>query len=652
MIRLRSFVSLLVLGGFAAAQSPTLDYPALLARLTDVDWLWRAPLAGEQCVQWSSYDRASHKGPGDHDAWYANGDRGQHLRVEDKGGAKEFVMVDAKGPGCIARIWSANPQGTLHFDVDGARVWSVDFLALCSGKVEHVPEPLAGMRAKGGNCHLPIPFQQSLVVSCTSGETYYAFDVVQWADGTRVPSFTPALMRWCAADVRKLVERLLHEPRMLLGSRMDSGRVQLMPGIEVLGVYTRPSGAAVADAAVMRAARLVVRCGPETTVDVPAAAFFAVGTAPSPWRSAMVGVDTAWYSMWSMPMPDGGSVELVGDDGRPLDWWLSVSMRERDDLGGSLRFRASYHLVKGTPSRPFSDHLVLDAKGQGRFVGCSLLVRNPSRIWWGEGDEKFTVDGEAFPSWFGTGTEDYFGYAWCDTALFSSPFHAQVECQGPGNFGFTQLHRTHVLDSVPFQRSFRFDLERWHWVPDVAVDYATVAYWYGAPGATSGLPPVPPAKDRELPRLERPPVFTAENALEGEALAVVSCSGGVHEVQDVSFLEKQFSGDAQRWWRDGKPGDTLVLAVPVAAAGRYRVHAALVQAEDYAIVQLALGGVPLGERFDGYWPHVRTTGARELGTVELPAGTAELRVELVGHHADAVPRGMFGLDYLRLERLP
>ena len=32
--------------------------------------------------------------------------------------------------------------------------------------------------------------------------------------------------------------------------------------------------------------------------------------------------------------------------------------------------------------------------------------------WWGEGDEKIWVDGESFPSIFGTGTEDYFGGAW------------------------------------------------------------------------------------------------------------------------------------------------------------------------------------------------------------------------------------------------
>ncbi|MEJ7679414.1 MAG: DUF2961 domain-containing protein [Segetibacter sp.] len=48
--------------------------------------------------------------------------------------------------------------------------------------------------------------------------------------------------------------------------------------------------------------------------------------------------------------------------------------------------------------------------------------------WWGEGDEKFFIDGEKFPSTFGTGCEDYIGYAWSAEppfALFESPFANQ-----------------------------------------------------------------------------------------------------------------------------------------------------------------------------------------------------------------------------------
>ena len=397
----------------------------------------------------------------------------------------------------------------------------------------------------------------------------------------------------------------------------------------------------------------VVRCGDEDTVRVPLRAFVACGPDWNFVRNRFVWSTEERLEIWfPMPMPAGGVIELEGARalGELAPGLEAIEVEELED-DEPLLFRAGYHLAKGVPTRPFSDHVVLDAKGRGRFLGCSLLIRNPSRIWWGEGDEKFWVDGETFPSWFGTGTEDYFGYAWCEPTPFSAPFHAQVSCEGPQNFGFTQLLRTHVLDSVPFRRSFRFELERWHWRPDERVDYATVAYWYGAAGATSGLPAVPSAKDRELPRLPAPRVFRAANAIEGETLRVVSCSRGSHEVQDLSFFEATFSGDAHRWWRDGGPDGELKLALPISRSGRHRITVAMTKAEDFGIVQLSLNGQALGEPFDGYAEQVGTSGPIALGNVELEQGEAVLTLKLVGSNPAAKPRHMVGLDYLRLERL-
>jgi hypothetical protein len=62
-------------------------------------------------------------------------------------------------------------------------------------------------------------------------------------------------------------------------------------------------------------------------------------------------------------------------------------------------------------------------KGQGVYIGDTMTVFNqpkkgPKGTCWSEGDEKIYVDGESFPSHFGTGTEDYFGYAWGTAARF------------------------------------------------------------------------------------------------------------------------------------------------------------------------------------------------------------------------------------------
>ncbi len=67
--------------------------------------------------------------------------------------------------------------------------------------------------------------------------------------------------------------------------------------------------------------------------------------------------------------------------------------------------------------------------------------------WWGEGDEKFFVDGEMFPSWFGTGSEDYFGFSWGTPGYFSKAYHTQAlappgSLYAPGNRALNQFHIT------------------------------------------------------------------------------------------------------------------------------------------------------------------------------------------------------------------
>jgi len=622
----------------------------MLRRHATLGWLWQAPEPGERCVQFSSYDRRSDGGAKQAVNWYANHDRGNYLRVVDGEHGKEYVMVDAAGPGCLTRLWSANPEGTLHFDIDGERVWSVDFARLCTGRAG-VPAPLAAMRSRGGNVYLPVLFGKRLVVSATANDLYYLADVMSLPKDDTVQSFDPG----------QLAERDHHMSRAMSEPAFCGGFVREVPdpiraGRVIDELYLRvPHDRDRAEvAAVLRRTRLQVTCGDERLVDVPVTAFFAGGPDWKPWAGRWLGVATdgdAWCKI-PMPFPKQGRIELVTEgDRNGVELQLACQSIILGRNPDPLLFRASYHLAKAQPTRPFGDHVVLDAKGRGRFLGCSLLVRNPSRIWWGEGDEKFYVDGETFPSWFGTGTEDYFGYAWCDPTRFVAPLHAQVQCEGPNNRGFTQLHRFHVLDSVPFQTAFRFDLERWHWVKDIEIDYQTVAYWYGAPGATSGLPAVPAFADRELPRLAPVQPLVVEGALEGEGLRVVSCSGGTHEVQDLALFEGRFSRDAHRWWRDGKVGDALVLGVPVPKAGRYRVTLVMTRADDFAKVQVSLAGKQLGEPFDGYAPNVAPSEPFVAGTLDLEQGEQPLRFEIVGKHPKARQRLMVGLDYLLLEEV-
>lgn len=642
------------------AQAPQLTYQDLLQRVTQREWLFMPPPAGERGVQFSSYDRSSDKGPSDAKAWFGNGDCSQYLRVEERGGKKEFVMVDTDGPGCITRLWSANPKGKLFFDVDGQRVWEVDFAALTKGKLPGLGEPWCGEHARGCNCYLPIPFGKHLVVSASEDGFYYQVNIVHFEPGTTVPSFSAAMLQEQAVAITAAGTKVMPSATMLREASSENGarRVQVPSGslVRELMLAVAPPAEARDIAAwrqglgdVLRATLLVVRCGDEETVRVPVSDFFNGGADWRPHHGAMLGIDArTGYCRLPMPMPAGGTVELVADDATAAAARLSLTVLHGPFrfAAAPLLFRASYHQVKNDPTRPFHDHLVLDARGQGRFCGTSLLVKNPTKGWWGEGDEKFYVDGESFPSTFGTGTEDYFGYAWCCNEVFSAAFHAQPQCDGPGNYGFSAVNRVHVFDSVPFQQSFRFDLEVWHWV-DCKVDYATVAYWYGAAGASSGLPAVPAAAERTLDRLPPYAPMKVKGAIEGESLAVKSCSGGRHEVQELG--DELFSDGKQRWWMDGQVGDELTLVLPVPKAGRYRIKAQFCTAADYGIVQVHLAGQKLGAPIDLFHKGIKASGAKELGILELPAGDVALVLEVTGRNPEAVDRRMVGLDYLLLE---
>ena len=79
--------------------------------------------------------------------------------------------------------------------------------------------------------------------------------------------------------------------------------------------------------------------------------------------------------------------------------------------------------VAHIPAPPFT--LVLHCGRLRVYVADTLALLNCYPRWWGEGDAKIYVDGETFPSHFGTGSEDYYGYTYCRTDLFSCPFYAQ-----------------------------------------------------------------------------------------------------------------------------------------------------------------------------------------------------------------------------------
>ena len=134
-------------------------------------------------------------------------------------------------------------------------------------------------------------------------------------------------------------------------------------------------------------------------------------------------------------------------------------------------------------------------RGQGRFVGVSVHLMNPDNHstgnWWGEGDEKIFVDDDgSTPSFFGTGSEDYFNYSWSEPDHYWHAYFAQPRCDGPATRGFVSNNRFHILDDIPFYQHIDFFMEMIHHQVVDGFSYARISYYYARPGSYSDQMPL------------------------------------------------------------------------------------------------------------------------------------------------------------------
>ena len=668
------FVALLALalpGSRGAAAEQQLSYVDLVRRLTDLESIALLPATGDRCAQWSSYDRKSKydTGSGNYINWDANGDGNGIIRKE----GDKLVLAEMEGPGCIWRIWSATPkEGHVRIYLDGASEPAVDlpFVGYFDRKNTPFTHPaLVHVVSHGWNNYTPIPYQKSCRVVADPGwGLYYHFTYETFPKGTRVPTFRRELTSEESAALEQADQILSHcvgGARQYPRETFLKKQLDLAPGTTAAVAHLRGARAITSlrmkldaplspdDRDVLRELVLQIKWDGQKQASVwaPLGDFFGTAPGANSYRSYPLGLDEDgwWYCNWYMPFAKDAKVEVLneGRNRRRLRFEIRHAglVHPAETFG---RFHAKWHRDAFLPSEPERaiDWPILKTEGSGRFVGVMLHIWNPRGGWWGEGDEKFFVDGERFPSTFGTGSEDYFGYAWSSPDLFQHAYHNQTYNDGNSK-GHVSVNRWHIPDSVPFHQSFEGCLEKYY--PNSRPTlYAATAYWYLAPAGKDPYTAVPlnqrvgywmPVQRSKL-----------RGGMEGEDLKVVSKTAGNPQVQDlIGFGESQWSNDAHLWWTDARPGDKLELALPVEKSGSYNVVLQLTKAPDYGIVQLYLDNQKLGNAIDLYNPSVIPTGRLVLARQELAAGRHTLGVEILGANPKAITNYMFGLDYVKLE---
>lgn len=127
------------------------------------------------------------------------------------------------------------------------------------------------------------------------------------------------------------------------------------------------------------------------------------------------------------------------------------------------------------PCRAGNDYIFAEGAGEGHLVGVNLAVETNADGWWGEGDDKITIDGK--PIMQGTGTEDYFCGAWNFRAEHAGLYQGSPRMEPEKKGGKHHVYRFHALDPIPFRKNFRYAIEHGH-ANDRADAWSSVAYWY------------------------------------------------------------------------------------------------------------------------------------------------------------------------------
>lgn len=395
----------------------------------------------------------------------------------------------------------------------------------------------------------------------------------------------------------------------------------------------------------------------EPAVESPLGDFFAAGfgtRAEVNSTPVVVGGSggDAYNCYWPMPFRTSAKITVTNQSDRPLAALYYIIDYTEESVPGDAgyfcaQYRQEFPTVKGR------DYLIVDAEsnGGGHYVGTVMSVRSRSPQWFGEGDEKFHVDGEQSPSIWGTGTEDYFSNAWGMEKGCYPSFGVTVLDGWLGDLGEKgTMYRWHLADPVRFRRSLRMTIEHAGWMSADETstgkvegfverddDFATVAFWYQR-GQPKRFTTLPSARDRKLPSIDR--------IVEGrDMLARARSDGGGLSLQ----AGDPWTGAGQLFFNnEAGVGSWVEFAFDGGERRPRRLIVPVTHSNDFGVYRVTLDGKPvagLPEPVDFYSPKIEVR-EHSLGDLDLAAGLHTIRFECTGRNS-ASTGWKLGIDSVR-----
>ncbi len=524
----------------------------LIDEMTDPDRLTRLPAQNYKTVQFSSYDRRS-KSPND-SCWFSNEDGfgsepipgfAEVLVKPDSGGIGEYLICDIKGPGAIVRLWTANINGSIRLFLDDMvkpffEGSAQDFFWKTTDQLA-VKDSLYDYTAivrQFDATYFPVPFSQQCRIEWIGDITkihFYHVGIRIYDPGVPVETFKKSDAGICLQKLKE-IKAIFSEPDLITESSDNQESIKestLGPGENTV-IFSDRGCKAIKRLAVNLKATSVEQAlrsniisiwfddSSVPQVEAPLGDFFGAAPGLNPYTSLPFTVMPDGLMICRFLMPFRKNVKIMVENLSDSEVILNSQVTTGEylwDEGSSMHFRARWRIDHGLTASYFDsknynvpDIVYLMASGKGRITGAAAFLYNPSNAttswgnWWGEGDEKIFVDQDTFPSFFGTGSEDYFNYSWSSAKIFSFPYCGQPRNDGPGNRGYVSNYRWHINDDILFYDKLNFFMELGHHGVVPGFSYGRIVYYYATPGTIDDYSRISVSDLRNLPYLKWMPV--------------------------------------------------------------------------------------------------------------------------------------------------
>ncbi|MEI6971842.1 MAG: DUF2961 domain-containing protein [bacterium] len=480
------------------AESPVgISWASILMDAADPDSLTRPPQSCARSLMFSStvdtgkvclaYLAPEIQGDGDH---------GFFLAVEDKAGGVEATLADIKGAGAITWMWSANPVGRVAVFIDGSETPALEmpFKDMLAGAFLPHKYPFASVTANGHNLSFPIVHGRSIkVVLRASNRKDLAglFYQIAWnaLDGSAaVHPFDGAEVGRSSALLGSIARRFTEAEVVERETSTRTNMAVTLPAGAECTILEPKAGGIVRFMDITAGSKQVLGdlwirawwdSGTTPAVDCPLRMLAGVSAKCEDNRSFTSTLKGSSISLrWPMPFGPGSRVVLRNNGGAAAGVEVKTGTVACDDTASLMRLNANFRSYGCLDLRKPNVLTLMEAYGCGRIVQCSIGVDSQSAKWWGEGDHIIWLDDANEPAWRGTGTEDYFGFAWCSDELFEHPFRSQTRADGSRTtHRVASMHRAHIIDTLPFHKSARFEMEAWG-LGEGSMQYESSVIWY------------------------------------------------------------------------------------------------------------------------------------------------------------------------------